>query len=145
MMDCDGVEVLLVEDNDVEADLMLRALQKCNINNKLFWVKDGLEALAFLNGTGAYEGRDVRVNPRLILLDLSMPGMSGLDVLRALKEGENTCGIPIVILTVSQQEHELSECYRLGANGFVSKPLGFDELAKAVARIGFYWLIVNRV
>jgi two-component system response regulator len=143
--DFDGVEVLLVEDNETEADLTLRALAKCNLNNKLYWVREGAEALAFVNGTDKFEGRDLREYPRLILLDLAMPGMMGVDVLRALKSQEQTRDIPVVILTVSNQEHDLSECYRLGANGFVSKPLGFEELVDAVARIGFYWLLVNRV
>jgi CheY-like chemotaxis protein len=145
MSDFDGVEVLLVEDNRPEADLIIRALRHVNLNAKLLWVRDGLEALEFINGTAAFAGRDTRENPRLILLDLTMPLMSGLEVLRSLKAQPRTRAIPVVMMTESNQEHDLSECYRLGANGFAMKPLGFHELTEAVARIGIYWLLVNRV
>jgi two-component system response regulator len=143
--DFDGVEVLLVEDNDSDAEMMLRALEKCNPNNKRYWVKDGAEALAFINGSGAFEGRDLRENPRLILLDLVMPAMSGLEVLRSLRLEPATRAIPVVIMTESNQERDLAACYRLGANGFVSKPLAMDAFTEAVARIGMYWLLVNRI
>ncbi len=140
----DGVEVLLVEDNEQDADLILLAFKKGKLINKLFWVKDGVEALDFVGATGAYESRDVREVPRLILLDMSMPRMGGLDVLRALKADEKTRAIPVVVMTVSNQERDLSDCYALGANGFVTKPIGLKELTDAVAKIGMYWLLVNR-
>jgi two-component system response regulator len=140
----DGVEVLLVEDNEQDADLILLAFKKGKLLNKLFWVKDGVEALDFVAGTGAYDGRDMREMPRLILLDMTMPRMGGLDVLRALKADSHTRAIPVVVMTVSNQERDLSDCYALGANGFVTKPIGLKELTDAVAKIGMYWLLVNR-
>jgi two-component system response regulator len=140
----DGVEVLLVEDNEQDADLILLAFKKGKLLNKLFWVKDGVEAMDFVNGTGAYDGRDVRELPRLILLDMTMPRMQGLDVLRALKADAKTRAIPVVVMTVSNQERDLTDCYALGANGFVTKPIGLKELTDAVAKIGMYWLLVNR-
>ncbi len=144
MSDFDGVEVLLVEDNEQHAELTLRALAKANINNKALWVRDGVEALEFLNGMAAFDGRDEREVPRLILLDLAMPRMGGLELLRVLKADQRTRSIPVVIMTVSDQER-VDECYALGANGFVTKPVGFDELTEAVGRIGLFWLLVNRV
>ncbi len=140
----EGVEVLLVEDNEQDADLILLAFKKGKLVNKLFWVKDGVEALDFVGATGAYESRDVWDVPRLILLDMSMPRMGGLDVLRALKADPKTRAIPVVVMTVSNQERDLSDCYALGANGFVTKPIGLKELTDAVAKIGMYWLLVNR-
>jgi two-component system response regulator len=140
-----GVEVLLVEDNDLDAELTMRALKSCNLNNKLFWVKDGVEALEFIAGTGAFESRDARELPRLILLDLKMPRLSGIDVLRSLKADERTHAIPVVVLTSSSERRDLDECYELGVNGYVAKPIGFAELTEAVAKMGMFWLLVNRV
>lgn len=145
MNDFDGVEVLLVEDNAHDAELTIRALKSCNLHNKLYWVKDGVEALEFVNCKGAFSERDVRELPRLILLDLKMPRLSGIDVLRALKGEERTHGIPVVVMTSSSLERDLNDCYQLGVNGYVAKPIGFAELTLAVARMGMYWLLVNRV
>jgi CheY-like chemotaxis protein len=144
LKDYEGVEVLLVEDNEQDADLIVLAFKKGKLLNKLFWVKDGLEAMDFVGGRGAYDGRDVREVPRLILLDMTMPRMDGLDVLRALKADAKTRAIPVVVMTVSNQERDLTDCYALGANGFVTKPIGLKELTDAVAKIGMYWLLVNR-
>jgi two-component system response regulator len=140
----DGVEVLLVEDNEQDADLIMLAFKKGKLLNKLFWVKDGVEAMDFVGATGAYDRRDVREVPRLILLDMTMPRMDGLDVLRALKADAKTRAIPVVVMTVSNQERDLTDCYALGANGFVTKPIGLKELTDAVSKIGMYWLLVNR-
>jgi CheY-like chemotaxis protein len=145
MNDFDGVDVLLVEDNALDAELTIRALKKGNFNNKLLWVKDGVEALEFIDAKGAYESRDSRELPRLILLDLKMPRLNGIDVLRSLKGNARTHAIPIVVMTSSSQDRDLNECYQLGVNGYVAKPIGFAELTDAVARIGMYWLLVNRV
>jgi two-component system response regulator len=145
MNDFDGVEVLLVEDNEHDAELTMRALKIANLNSKLYWVKDGVEALEFIEGSGAFVGRDARELPRLILLDLKMPRLNGLDVLRALKGDERTHAIPVVVMTSSIQERDLNDCYQLGVNGYVAKPIGFAELTKAVARMGMFWLLVNRV
>lgn len=143
--DYDGVEVLIVEDNERDADMTMRALEKCNPSNKRYWVKDGFEALEFINGSGAFADRDLRENPRLILLDLTMPRTSGLEVLRTLRAHERTKAIPVVVMTESNQERDLAACYALGTNGFVTKPLEVEELTDAIARIGMYWLLVNRV
>lgn len=145
MSDFDGIEVLLVEDNDRDAELTMRAFKKCNLHNKLFWVKDGVEALEFMSGTGSFAERDARELPRLILLDLKMPRLNGLDVLRSLKADERTQAVPIVVMTSSNQERDLEACYDLGVNGYVTKPIGFTELTEAVAKIGMFWLLVNRV
>jgi len=145
MSEFDGIEILLVEDNDRDAELTLRAFKKCNLHNKLYWVKDGVEALEFMSGTGAFADRDPRELPRLILLDLKMPRLNGLDVLRSLKADERTHAIPIIVMTSSNQERDLNACYELGVNGYVTKPIGFAELTEAIARIGKFWLLVNRV
>ncbi len=143
--DFDGVEILIVEDSDSDADLTMRALEKCNPNSKRYRVRDGEEALAFINGSGAFAERDLREHPRLILLDLTMPTISGLDVLRALRADPLTKGIPVVVMTESHQERDLGNCYRLGANGFATKPVNEDEFTETIARIGMYWLLVNRI
>jgi two-component system, response regulator len=145
MSEFDGIEVLLVEDNDRDAELTMRAFKKCNLPNKLYWVRDGVEALEFMNGTGAFAGRDARDLPRLILLDLKMPRLNGLDVLRSLKSDPRTQAVPIVVMTSSNQERDLDACYELGVNGYVTKPIGFTELMEAIAKIGKFWLLVNRV
>jgi two-component system, response regulator len=140
-----GVEVLLVEDNEHDAELTMRAFKKCNLTHKLYWVKDGVEALDFIAGTGAFEARDSRELPRLILLDLKMPRLNGIDVLRSLKGNERTQAIPIVVMTSSSEPRDLDECYQLGVNGYVAKPIDYGGLTEAVARIGMFWLLVNRV
>jgi two-component system, response regulator len=145
MEDFSGIEVLLVEDNANDAELTMRAFKKCNIMNKLYWVRDGVEALDFIAGTGAFEERDSRELPRLILLDLKMPRLNGIDVLRALKSDERTHSIPIVVMTSSSEPRDLDECYQLGVNGYVAKPIEYSGLTDAVARIGMFWLLVNRV
>jgi len=141
----DSVEILLVEDNRADAELMTRALKKSNFFNKLLWVKDGVEALEFINCGSAFADRDSRQLPRLVLLDLKMPRLNGLDVLRQLKGNERTRPVPIVVMTSSNQSRDLAECYRLGVNGYVTKPIGFAELTEAVSRIGNYWLLANQV
>jgi CheY-like chemotaxis protein len=141
----DSVEILLVEDNRADAELVTRALKKSDFFNKLLWVKDGVEALEFINCGSAFAGRDPRQLPRLVLLDLKMPRLNGLDVLRELKGNERTRPVPIVVMTSSNQSRDLAECYRLGVNGYVTKPIGFADLTAAVARIGNYWLLANQV
>jgi CheY-like chemotaxis protein len=145
MNDFDEIEILLVEDNHNDAEMTMRALKKSNFLNKLLWVEDGVEALDFIRCTGKYEGRDPRHLPKLVLLDLKMPRLDGLDVLRALKESDDTRRIPIVVMTSSNQERDLADCYRVGVNGYVSKPIQFPDLVDAVAKIGMYWLLVNEV
>ena len=144
MRDYDGVEILLVEDNEHDAAMTIRALNKSNLANKLFWVKDGVEALEYLRCQGAYESRDPEQVPKLVLLDLKMPRLDGLDVLKALKSDESTANIPVVAMTSSTQGRDLSESYRLGVNGYVTKPVQFASFAETVAKIGMYWLCVNQ-
>jgi CheY-like chemotaxis protein len=141
----DDVDVLLVEDNRADAELIVRALNKSNFFNKLFWVQDGVEALDFIRCTGTFAARDALHRPRLILLDLKMPRLDGMDVLRNLKGDEVTRAIPIVVMTSSNQHRDLAECYRLGVNGYVTKPIQFPHLLEAVSRIGTYWLLANQV
>jgi CheY-like chemotaxis protein len=145
MSDFDDVEILLVEDNHNDAELTMRALRKNNFLNKLFWVKDGVEALDFVRCEGEYEGRNPQELPKLVLLDLKMPRLDGLDVLRELKGDPRTRGIPVVAMTSSNEERDLTESYRLGVNGYVTKPVQFGSFVEAVAQIGMFWLCVNQV
>jgi CheY-like chemotaxis protein len=140
-----NVELLLVEDNRADAELVMRALRKSNFNNKLLWVQDGVEALEFIHCTAAFAERDRHQSPKLILLDLKMPRLNGVDVLRECKADDRTRAIPIVVMTSSNQPRDLEECYRLGVNGYVTKPIEFADLLEAVARIGTYWLLANQV
>lgn len=139
------VEILLVEDTEADAELAIRALKKRNFANHLVWVKDGAEAVDFIFGTGAYAGRTVDVGPKVILLDLRLPKLSGIEVLRRIKGDERTRNIPVVVLTSSNEETDLTECYRLGVNSYVSKPVEFDEFSKVVGELGLYWLLVNKL
>ena len=145
MSDLDDVEVLLVEDNRHDAELMMRALKKAKFFNKLHWAQDGVEALEFVRCSGAYVNRNDLIPPKLILLDLKMPRLNGIDVLRELKANERTRSIPIVMLTSSNEDRDIVESYRLGANGFVTKPIEFADLMDAVAKLAAFWLGLNRV
>jgi CheY-like chemotaxis protein len=145
MGDFDDVELLLVEDNANDAEMTMRALRKNNFVHKLLWVKDGVEALDFVRGTGAYLGRDPQQLPKLILLDLKMPRVDGFDVLRELKGDERTRSIPVVAMTSSNELLDLERSYRLGVNGYVTNPVRFADFVEAVAHIGMYWLLVNQV
>ncbi len=137
------VEILLVEDNPSDAELCIRALKKSNLANKLVWVKDGAEALEFVFGTGAYSGRQVANGPKVILLDLRLPKVDGMEVLRRVKTDERTKTIPVVVLTSSKEDRDVAESYKLGVNSYISKPVEFDEFAKTVSELGLYWLLVN--
>jgi CheY-like chemotaxis protein len=137
------IEILLVEDNATDAELTLRALKKHNIANKVFWVKDGGEALDFVFATGAYTERDINKTPKVILLDLRLPKVDGLEVLRKIKSDERTKKIPVVVLTSSKEERDIVESYKLGVNSYISKPVEFESFAKTVSKLGFYWLLLN--
>ncbi len=139
-----GVEILLVEDNPTDAELCMRALKKNNLANRLVWVKDGAEALDFLFADGAYADRDVTHPPKVVLLDLRLPKVDGMEVLRRVKGDERTRAIPVVALTSSKEDRDVAESYRLGVNSYISKPVEFDAFAKSVVELGFYWLQVNR-
>ena len=137
------VEILLVEDNPNDAELAIRALKKSNLANKLLWVKDGAEALDFIFATGDYSHRDVVNGPKVILLDLRLPKVDGMEVLRRIKGDELTKSIPVVVLTSSKEDRDVIDSYKLGVNRFISKPVEFEAFAKTVSELGFYWLLVN--
>jgi CheY-like chemotaxis protein len=138
------VDILLVEDNPTDAELVLRVLRKNNLANKVVWVKDGKEALDYLFRLGNYAARTISM-PRVVFLDLRLPKVDGLDVLRQMRDNEHTCTIPVVVLTSSKEESDISASYLLGANSFVPKPVGFEEFSNAVAELGGYWLLLNRI
>ena len=144
MDEVEQVDILLVEDNPLDADLALRGLKNEKLANKITWVKDGQQALDYIFRRGAYAGRD-DPGPRLIVLDLKMPRVDGLEVLQAVKADESTRRIPVVVMTSSQEETDMAKTYDLGANSYVVKPLDFNSLAEVARHAGFYWLAVNRV
>lgn len=139
------IEVLLVEDNPTDAELAIRALKKHNLANRLVWVKDGAEALDFIHAKGAYAERAGKCIPKVVLLDLRLPKVDGIEVLRQLKSDERTRAIPVVVLTSSKEDRDVTESYRLGVNSYISKPIEFEEFAKTVVELGLYWLMTNRV
>jgi len=138
------VEILLAEDNPADAELALRALRNGKLANSVVWVKDGSEALDFVLCQGAYAARPQR-NPRLIVLDLKMPKVDGLEVLAKLKSEDHTKCIPVVIMTSSNHERDLVESYRLGVNSYIVKPVDFTQVVDVVGKAGFYWVAVNKV
>jgi two-component system response regulator len=135
--------ILLVEDNPDDVELTLRAFRKNNIANNIVVARDGVEALDYLFGRGAYEGRNIEETPRLILLDLKMPRMDGLHVLEHLRAEELTRLVPVVILTSSKEDQDLVSSYKSGANSYVRKPVDFNQFLEAVRQIGLYWLLIN--
>jgi two-component system, response regulator len=139
-----NVEILLVEDNPNDAELALRAFRKNNLCNNLVRVSDGEEALDFLFARGPFQNRDRHNIPRLILLDLKLPKIDGLEVLRTIKGNEITKMIPIVVLTSSREEDDMIESYRLGVNSYIVKPVDFDKFIESVRDIGLYWLLLNQ-
>jgi len=144
MKDFDGVDILLVEDSSNDAEMTMRALKKSVPGNRLYWVRDGVEGLDFVRCQGAFAERDRRHEIKLVLLDLKMPRLDGIDVLRALKGDPATKKIPIVMMTSSNAERDITETYDLGVNGFVTKPVQVKEFATVVGEIGLYWLTVNQ-
>jgi len=138
------VEILLVEDNQTDAELAIRALRKRNLANRLEWVKDGAEALDFIFATGKYAERNVNNTPKVILLDLRLPKVDGLEVLRKIKSDERTKTIPVVILTSSNEDRDITESYTLGVNSYINKPVDFDHFSETVSKLGFYWLLMNK-
>ncbi len=137
------LEVLLIEDNPHDAELAIRALTELNLADHLIHLIDGQEALDFLFGTGAYEGRDVNQLPKVILLDLKLPKVNGIEVLRELRANERMKCIPVVILTSSREERDISEAYHLGANSYVVKPMNFQSYLDVIGNMGSYWLKIN--
>ncbi len=136
--------IFLVEDNPDDEELTRRAFQNSNIANELVVARDGAEALDFLFGAGAYAGRDLSLMPAVILLDLNLPRVNGLEVLRRVRADDRTKLVPVVILTSSKEEDDLLKSYGLGANSYVRKPIVFEQFAEAVKYLGLYWLVINQ-
>jgi two-component system response regulator len=139
-----AVELLLVEDNVNDAELIMRALKKINIGNSIAHLSDGEQALDYLFARGKYSGRKIADCPKVILLDLKMPKLNGLDVLKAIKADPRTNTIPVIMMTSSKEDSDIAESYRLGVNSYVVKPVNFENFSKAAADVGFYWLLINQ-
>jgi len=139
-----AVELLLVEDNPQDLELAQRALRKANLVNHIQVARDGQEALDFIFGEGVYLGRELRDGPRLVLLDLKLPKIDGLEVLRRIKGDARTKMIPVVVLTSSKEQSDLVESYQLGANSYIVKPVNFERFTEAVRDLGMYWLLLNQ-
>jgi two-component system response regulator len=137
------VGILLVEDNQEDAELTIRALKKNNLSANLVHVKDGAEALEFIFCNGKYSNRNFEIKPKIILLDLKMPKVNGMEVLQEIKSNEDTKAIPVIVLTSSKEDPDIKTCYQRGANSYIVKPVGFDNFTKAVSELGMYWLLLN--
>ena len=144
MTDYAQVEILLAEDNETDAEMTIRALRRKNLANNLVWVKDGAEALDFVFRRGAYASRPVTA-PRLVLLDLKMPKVDGIEVLRQIKSSDETKTMPVVMLTSSAEERDIIASYSCGVNSYVVKPVDFSSFVEEVAKAGCYWVLVNRL
>ncbi|MDB5284610.1 MAG: response regulator [Bacteroidota bacterium] len=138
------VEILLVEDNMSDAEMTIRALKKNNLANNVVHLKNGAEALDFIFGEGEYSGRQVEDRPKVILLDLKMPKVNGIEVLHRIKTDDRTKKIPVVVLTSSKEDPDIQACYDLGVNSYVVKPVEFDDFHKAISNLGLYWMMVNQ-
>jgi two-component system, response regulator len=143
MEDFSAIEILIVEDNSRDSELTLRALRKNNLANNIFVATDGAEALDFFFCRGKFEKRSFSNPPKVVLLDLKLPKVNGLEVIKAVKGDKRTSHIPIVVVTSSRQEPEMKEAYSLGVNSYVVKPVGFDQFINAMSSLGLYWLLVN--
>ncbi len=144
MNSSEAMEILLVEDNDFDAELTLRALKQYNMANRIIRFADGQEALDFLFAPVASKGGEIRANPKLILLDLKLPGVSGLEVLQAIKSDPHTRCIPVVVLTSSTEEEDVIKTYEANVNSFISKPVEFDSFMETVKNLGLYWMLLNK-
>jgi CheY-like chemotaxis protein len=140
-----AIEIILIEDNPHDAELVLRALKKHGLTNRLQLLQDGAEALDFIFATGAYADRDINHRPKLILLDLKLPKVDGLEILRRLKGDARTRSVPVVVMTSSQEEKDIVESYSLGVNSYIVKPVDFDKFVQSVSDLGLYWLLLNKV
>jgi len=144
-MNLNSIEILLVEDNLDDAELTIHQLRKHNMANNLFHVTDGEEALEFIFATGKYVTQSDGINfPKLVLLDIKMPKVNGMEVLEKIKSDERTKSIPVVILTSSKEDPDIKVCYDLGANSYIVKPVNFEGFAQAIMNLGFYWLLLNQ-
>jgi DNA-binding response OmpR family regulator len=144
VLQADDVEILLVEDSASDEELTIHAFRKYNLTNKLQVVRDGEEALDFIFCRGAFAGRKFDNGPKVVLLDIKLPKVDGLTVLRQIKGDDRTKHIPVVMLTSSQEERDVVDGYQFGANSYIVKPVGFEQLTEAVREIGMYWLILNK-
>lgn len=138
------IEILLVEDNPNDVELALHALRKHNLANSIEVVRDGAEALEFLFCTGAYAHRSIENSPKVVLLDLKLPKVDGLEVLRRIKSDPRTQVIPVVVLTSSREERDIVESYKLGVNSYITKPVNFEQFTKTVQELGLYWVLLNQ-
>jgi two-component system response regulator len=144
-MNPNSVEILLVEDNLTDAELTIRELKKHNMANNLVHVKNGKEALDFIFATGKYAGSsEIPHPPKVILLDIQMPKVNGIEVLQKIKTDRRTSAIPVVILTSSRENPDIQKCYDLGANSYIVKPVNFESFAQSIKNLGFYWLLLNQ-
>ena len=143
-MNEEPVEILLVEDNPNDVELTLHALKKNNVANRIHVVRDGAEAIDFVFGSGQYAGRSLKSGPKVILLDLKLPKLDGLEVLRRIKADRRTQSIPVVMLTSSREERDIVESYLLGVNSYILKPVDFQQFTDAMNNIGLYWLLLNQ-
>ena len=139
-----AVDILMVEDNPYDVELTLRALKKHNLANQLFVVDDGEQALDFLFARGNFSGRSLNSPPRVVFLDIKLPKVNGLEVLRVLKTNESTISIPVVMVTSSKEDPDIQTAYQLGVNSYVVKPVDFDAFQQVMIHLGFYWLLVNQ-
>src|SRR5665213_2996201 len=137
------IEIILLEDNPDDAEMTIRALRKNNIANKIIHLKDGALGLDFIFGEGEYKGRNLENKPKVILLDLKMPKVDGIEVLVKLKSNEQTKTIPVVVLTSSKEDPDVKKCYALGVNSYIVKPVGFENFTKAIGDLGMYWMLLN--
>jgi two-component system, response regulator len=144
MNETNEIEILLVEDNQDDLDMALRALRKANLTNRIQAVRDGAEALEFIFCEGAFTGRRFENPPKVILLDLKLPKIDGMDVLKRIKNDPRTKMIPVVILTSSKEQRDVIESYNLGVNSYIVKPVNFEQFAMAVQELGMYWLLHNQ-
>ena len=144
MLDHHTVEILLVEDNPDDVELTLHAFKKSKLVNRIRVIRDGAEALDYLFGGGEFAGRDVLDMPHLVLLDLKLPKVSGIEVLRRIRGDPRTRSIPVVAMTSSREERDIAETYKLGINSYIVKPVDFDQFGKVVEQLGYYWLLLNQ-
>lgn len=144
MTEANIVEVLLVEDSPQDLELALRAFKKANLTNRIEVARDGAEALEFLFCEGPHAGRRIEDGPKVVLLDLKLPKVDGMEVLRRMKNDPRTRSIPVVVLTSSKEQADVVESYNLGVNSYIVKPVNFEGFAKAVQELGYYWLLLNQ-
>lgn len=142
-MNTRAVDILLVEDNAEDVEMTLRALHRARLTNPVEVVEDGAAALDYIFGTGRFAGRDAARRPKVVLLDLKLPKIDGLEVLRRLRADERTRDMPVVVLTSSREQPDVAEAYRLGVNSYIVKPVDFDRFVEAVAQVGLYWMLLN--